>query len=79
MNVTLTGVFMKVNGSVSAGEAVSCGGGADHVRTAATGPGQDEGSQEDLQVRLTFTADTVLCDICQTQEGARRRKLLRTY
>lgn len=37
-------------GAVPEGEAVTAGGGADHIRTATAQPGQDEGNQEDLQV-----------------------------
>lgn len=51
---------MKADGFVTAGQAVSVGGRADHVRTAATQPGQDEGNQEDLQVRLSLANDMVI-------------------
>lgn len=40
------------DGAVSEGQAVGAGGAADHVGTATAQPGQDEGGQEDLQVRL---------------------------
>lgn len=48
------------DGFVSAGQAVSAGGGADHVRTATAQPGQDEGNQENLQVRLSLANDVVI-------------------
>lgn len=40
----VTGVFMNSDGVVSEGAAVRAGGGDDHVRTATTQPGQDEGT-----------------------------------
>lgn len=43
-------VCVTADGFISAGQAVSVGGGADYVRTAAAQPGEDEGNQEDLQV-----------------------------
>lgn len=58
--VALTGVFVRADGFVSAGQAVSVGGGADHIRTAAAQPGQDEGNQEDLQVRLSLASELVI-------------------
>lgn len=53
----LTGVFVKNDGFVPAGQAVSAGGGADHVRTIADQPEQDEGNQKDLQVRYSFAVE----------------------
>ena len=56
-NVTLTGVFDRADGFVSAGQVVPVGGGADHVGTTADQPVQDEGNKEDLQVRLSLAND----------------------
>lgn len=48
---------MTADGFISAGQAVSDGGGADHVWTAAAQPGEDEGNQEYLQVCLSLASD----------------------
>lgn len=48
---------VTADGSISAGQAVSVGGGADYVRTAAAQPGEDEGNQEDLQVCHSLASD----------------------
>lgn len=61
--VALTGVFVRADGFVSAGQAVSAGGGADNVRTAAAQPGQNEANQENLQVRLSLANDMVIPEI----------------
>lgn len=57
---------MSADGFVSAGQAVSVDGGADYVRTAAAQPGQDEGNQDDLQVRLKLAADMAIPQISIT-------------
>lgn len=46
---------MKSDGVVSEGEAVRAGGGTDHIWTTTAQSGQDEGTQEDLQVCQTHT------------------------
>lgn len=67
-------VCVTADGFISAGQAVSVGGGADYVRAAAAQPGEDEGNQENLQVCHSLASDGYFLTI-----GTKRQKLLWTY